>query len=365
MQLNQVLKKKLKERDEQLEQFASLAKSPEDYDEIESAIKELQDSLENAKNEIAELSSENIKLREENDALKSEQNQTELKPEIEQKIMLLQADMFKKLCELEDSLSFALEDNKSLKSRLNNLQSQKEKQATERDTELKRLQISSDEEQRKLESQINLLQIKIQDLSSRDEQQRIMVSKLTQENSSMKEKYEQRLFEIERENSLRENTSQKPPQRDSEKPQNSIRGFSERVRLRQIHVHHSQSNEDRINKLRNRLSQSVKKNKALKEDHKKVGLELLKKVQGLEKAQKRDRMHNATAIAGKFMQVLSQRQLAAIPLKIQDQDTSSDDATLVKKKSSKRLKKAVKKIQICQDLSNIEKIKRVRVYQAS
>ena len=75
--------------------------------------------------------------------------------------MLLQADMFKKLCELEDSLSFALEDNKSLKSRLNNLQSQKEKQATERDTELKRLQISSDEEQRKLESQINLLQIKI------------------------------------------------------------------------------------------------------------------------------------------------------------------------------------------------------------
>ena len=72
MQLNQVLKKKLKERDEQLEQFASLAKSPEDYDEIESAIKELQDSLENAKNEIAELSSENIKLREENDALKSE-----------------------------------------------------------------------------------------------------------------------------------------------------------------------------------------------------------------------------------------------------------------------------------------------------
>jgi len=83
--------------------------------------------------------------------------------------MLLQADMSRKLCELEDSLSFALEDNKSLKSRLNNLQSQKEKQATERDTELKMLQISSDEEQRKLESQINLLQIKIQDLSSRDE----------------------------------------------------------------------------------------------------------------------------------------------------------------------------------------------------
>ena len=52
LQLNQVLSKKLKERDEQIEHFASLAKTPEEYDEIESAIKELQDSLDSAKQEI-------------------------------------------------------------------------------------------------------------------------------------------------------------------------------------------------------------------------------------------------------------------------------------------------------------------------
>jgi len=73
---------------------------------------------------------------------------------------------------------------------------------------------------------------------------------------------------------------------------------------------------------------------------------LLKKVQDLEKAQKRDRKHNAVAIAGKFMEVLSQRQIPRVPLKIEDDDTSSEDATVIRKKSNKRLKKAVKALRV-------------------
>lgn len=65
------------------------------------------------------------------------------------------------------------------------------------------------------------------------------------------------------------------------------------------------------------------------------------------------------------MQILSQRQLAKVPLKIEDNDSSSEDVTLVKKKSSKRLKKATKKLLASQDILNIERVKKVSSAQLS
>ena len=52
LEMNNVLKEKLKERDEQLQQLASFAKKPEDHDDIEKAIKELSESLNTAKTQI-------------------------------------------------------------------------------------------------------------------------------------------------------------------------------------------------------------------------------------------------------------------------------------------------------------------------
>ena len=83
--------------------------------------------MEYDKNEIANLSAENQELREENDRLKSEQGETQIDPAIEKKILGIQTDMSNKLVELEESLSLALRDNKSLSMRLANLQAMKEK----------------------------------------------------------------------------------------------------------------------------------------------------------------------------------------------------------------------------------------------
>lgn len=65
------------------------------------------------------------------------------------------------------------------------------------------------------------------------------------------------------------------------------------------------------------------------------------------------------------MEVLTQRKLERIPLKIQDHDTSSEDASIIKKKSAKRLRKVVGKARVERDVMQFEKIKKVSGLKAS
>ena len=205
LEMNNVLKNKLQERDAQLKQLATMAKPEQEHAEIQAAIKELSDNLQQSKTQIEALSKDNKLLTEENLKLR----------EMEQESLATQEQLFKSqenmqevLQDLGESLKQAQKDNLDLKARLERLQEEKNAVSspapapqTAQTPEIK--QLPTDERNR-LEAKIEDLEREIQDLTNRDANNKVVISRLNNDTESLRQRYEQRLQDMQSESTHRE-----------------------------------------------------------------------------------------------------------------------------------------------------------------
>lgn len=214
LEMNNLLKEKLKERDTQLQQLATMAKPMQEHKEIEQAIQELSENLTKSKTQIEELSKDNMLLTQENERLRQVETESLVTHE---QLFKSQENMQEILKELGESLKQAQDDNASLKLRLEKLQSEKEYSETkhiERETspasnEQKVIVTLQNKEREVLEEKIEDLEREIQDLTNRDSNQRLVISKLKGETETMRQRYEERLAAVESENTQREVVNQR------------------------------------------------------------------------------------------------------------------------------------------------------------
>lgn len=219
IEMNSQLTEKLKERDAQIQHLAKLAKNPEDFDEIETAIKELSDALISAKGQIELLNKGNKDLNEENKKLREMEDES---LQAQEALFKQQESMQELLQDLGDSLKKAQSDNGRLKERLETVL--KEKQSDKNGNKL-----LDDQEREMLEGKIRQLDRHIQELSSRDKQNCDLIQDLKQENTTFRERYEQRLADVQSQGSQLDIQSQRVVGKNqAQEPESMIQSMREK-----------------------------------------------------------------------------------------------------------------------------------------